>query len=130
MEKWLWNIITEINNKLNIKKILNYEYICNYYNYSNIDNAYKPIITLSNISSKYVTITNTTTNKEAFTINNLTNSDVIYIDNMMGTITDSNNNNRLVDSNRSWVELCRGTNNFSVNGVCSINIEAYYPIMV
>lgn len=100
------------------------------YNYSNMDNAYKPVITLSGISSNKITLTNTTTDKEPFYIENLTNSDTIYIDNMMGTITDSKGNNRLVDSNRSWIELCKGSNTFSVSGTCNIKVVAYYPIMV
>ena len=95
-----------------------------------MDNAYKPVITLSGISSNKITLTNTATNKEPFYIENLTNSDTIYIDNMMGTITDSKGKNRLVDSNRSWIELCKGSNTFSVSGTCNIKVVAYYPIMV
>ena len=60
---------------------------------------------------------------------NLTNSDIIYIDNMMGTITDSNGKSRLLDSNRSWVELCIGSNSFSVTGTCNIRVESYFPMM-
>lgn len=100
------------------------------YNYSNANNVYKPVITLSGISSSSITITNTTTNKEPFYINNLTSSDTIYIDNMFGTITDHNGNNKLMNSNRSWIELSKGLNSFSVEGSCNIRIEAYYPIMV
>ena len=100
------------------------------YNYSNADNIYKPVITLSNISSSSITIENKTTNKEPFYINNLANSDTIYIDNMFGTITDRNGNNKLMNSNRSWIELSKGLNSFSVEGSCNIRIEAYYPMMV
>jgi len=99
------------------------------YNYSNVDNAYKPVITLSEISSSSITLTNTTTNI-TFSIDNLTKSDKIYIDNMMGTITDSNNKNRLNDSNRNWIELKKGLNKISVGGTCKVKIESYYPVML
>ena len=99
-------------------------------NYSNVDNNYKPIITLSNINSDTITLTNTTTGKDSFTINNLTNSDVIYIDNLMGTITDANGNNKIMDSNRSWIELCKGVNNIVITGECSVKVESYFPMMV
>lgn len=116
--------------KHSIREILSNEKTFEIYNYSNADNSYKPVITLSNITSNYVTLTNNTTKKEAFRIENLTKSDTIYIDNLMGTITDANNNNRLTDSNRAWVELCKGSNMFSVGGTCAIRVEAYYPMMV
>ena len=100
------------------------------YNHSNSDNNYKPVIKLSNISTDSISLTNETTKKTSFFINNLTNSDIIYIDNLMGTITDEQGNNRLMDSNRSWIELCKGYNSILVDGICDIKIEAYYPIMV
>ena len=99
-------------------------------NYSNIDNNYKPIITLSNISSSSITITNTTTGKTSFTISNLNNSDKIYIDNLMGTIRDANGNNKISNSNRSWIELKKGGNVITVTGSCSMEIESYFPMMV
>ena len=105
------------------------EKIFDVYNYSNVDNAYKPVITLSEISTSTITLTNTT-NNIAFTINNLTSSDIIYIDNMMGTITDSKNRNRLNDSNRDWIELTKGLNKISVSGTCKVKIESYYPVMI
>ena len=111
------------------RQVLKNEKTFDVYNYSNVDNAYKPVITLSEISTSSVTLTNTTTNN-SFSINNLTKSDTIYIDNMMGTITDSKNNNRLKDSNRSWIELAKGLNKISVSGTCNIKIESYYPVMV
>lgn len=116
--------------KHSIREILSGEKTFEVYNYSNIDNAYKPVITLSNISSTSVTITNDTTKKQSFNIKNLTNSDIIYIDNMMGTVVDAQNNNKLTDCNRSWVELCKGSNTFSLEGKCQVTIEAYYPMMV
>ena len=100
------------------------------YNHSNFDNNYKPIIILSNIASDYITLTNETTGKTPFYIENSTNSNSIYIDNLMGTITDENSNNKLMDSNRSWIELSKGLNVISVDGICDINIKAYYPVMV
>lgn len=125
-----FKVLTPYGYKHYIREISKSEKTFEIYNYSNIDNAYKPVITLSNISSNSVTLTNNTTKKEPFHIENLTNSDVIYIDNVMGTITDAQNNNRLTNSNRAWIELCKGSNMFSIDGKCDIKIEAYYPMMV
>ena len=113
-----------------IKKIISNEKPFKINIYSNIDNAYKPLITLTNISSDKIVLTNTTNNKGSFIIENLSNSDIIYIDNMFGTITDSRGNNRLTSSNRNWVELSKGANTFTLQGNCNIEIEAYYPMMV
>lgn len=99
-------------------------------NYSNIDDNYKPVITLSNISSSSITITNTTTGKTSFTISNLTSSDKIYIDNLIGTIRDANGNNKISNSNRNWIELKKGRNVITVTGSCSMEIESYFPMMV
>ena len=45
-------------------------------------------------------------------------------------IVDSKGNNKLSNSNRKWIELTKGLNTLSIDGVCDIRIEAYYPIMV
>lgn len=116
--------------KHNVRQIAKGETRFEIENYSNIDNNYKPIITLSNISSNSITITNTTTEKTSFTISNLTSSDKIYIDNLMGTIRDANGNNKISNSNRSWIELKKGKNVITVTGSCSIQIESYFPMMV
>lgn len=113
-----------------IRQVYSNEKNFDVYNYSNFDNAYKPMVTLSNISSSDIILKNKTTDKEAFTISNLTTSDVITIDNKMGIIVDSKNVNKLSNSNRSWIELVKGLNTFSVTGNCNILIEAYYPMMV
>ena len=98
-------------------------------NSSNIDKPYKPIIELKNISSKNIQISNLTTNKSPFIINNLSNKDII-IDNTIGTITDVDGNNLIMSSNRKWIELVKGYNSILVEGNCDIIFKAYYPIMV
>ena len=100
------------------------------YNYSNCDNNYKPVITLGNISSDNIIITNNTTGKTPLEIYGLRDISNICIDNKMGTILDSKKNNLITNSNRSWIELSKGMNDFSVEGSCSLIIESYYPIMV
>lgn len=100
------------------------------YNYSNCDNNYKPVITLGDISSDYIIITNNTTGKTPLEIYDLRDISNICIDSKMGTILDSKKNNLITNSNRSWIELSKGTNDFSVEGSCSLIIESYYPIMV
>ena len=113
-----------------IREISSGEKVFDIYNYSNIDNAYKPVITLSRISSKNITLTNTTTNKEPLSITEANSLGTVYIDNLTGTITDRNRSSKLTNSNRSWIELRKGLNKFSVDGACNIVVEAYYPIMV
>ena len=99
------------------------------YNYSNSDNKYKPLITITDIASENVSIKNNTTNKEAFELYGTLNKE-IYVDGKMGTIQDSENNNLINESNRKWIELCKGVNEISVEGICTLTIEAYYPMMV
>ena len=112
-----------------IREILPTEKTFDIYNYSNVDNAYKPVVTLSKITTDTITLTNKTLGK-SFSIKNLTKSDTIYIDNLMGTITDAIGNTKLANSNRNWIELCKGLNSFSVSGTCNIKMECYYPVMV
>lgn len=125
-----FKILSPFGYKHYVREVYSNEKKFDVYNYSNFDNAYKPVITLSKISSSSITLKNITTNKEGFTISNLTSSDIITIDNKMGTIVDSKNINKLSNSNRSWIELIKGLNTFSVTGNCNIKIEAYYPVMV
>ena len=49
---------------------------------------------------------------------------------MMGIITNSNNENLIMNSNRSWITLTKGINQISVDGDCDITFKSYYPIMV
>lgn len=98
-------------------------------NPSNISKPYKPIIELKNIMTPSITITNTTSNKNSFTIENLSDKDV-YIDNMMGTVTDSDGKNLIMNTNRSWIELEKGKNIINVEGDCTITFISYYPSMV
>lgn len=113
-----------------IKEVPSKEKTFKLYNHSNSNNNYKPVIKLSNISTNNITLTNVTTGKTPFHIENLSKSDTIYIDNLMGTITDANGNSKLTNSNRSWIELSKGSNTIVVDGSCDIKVEAYYPIMV
>ena len=57
-------------------------------------------------------------------------SEIIYIDNLMGTIRDAKGNNKISNSNRNWIELKKGRNVITVTGSCSIHIESYFPMMV
>ena len=99
------------------------------FNESNTSKNYKPIIEISNISSNAITITNLTSGKTPFLINNLSNKN-ITIDNMIGTIFDSQGNNLIMNSNRKWIELVKGENLIQVEGSCNIVFKAYYPVMV
>ena len=99
------------------------------FNESNVSNNYKPIIEITNISSEEISITNLSTKKTSFLINNLSNKDVI-IDNTIGTIFDSDGNNLIMNSNRKWIELVKGENLIQVEGNCDITFKAYYPVMV
>lgn len=125
-----FQVLTPYGYKHYIREVSSGERRFEIYNFSNIDNAYKPVIVLRDITTNYIRLTNTTTNKEPFLIENLTKGEVIYIDNERGIIMDSSNENRLNNSNRSWVELCKGANIFSVEGTCNVRIEAYYPMLV
>ena len=87
-------------------------------------------LTLKNISSDNITITNHTTGKTPLEISNLHGETQVYIDNKMGTITGFNGNNLINHSNRSWIELAKGENYLSIEGSCTVLVEAYYPIMV
>lgn len=100
------------------------------YNYSNYDDSYKPVITLKNISSDEITITNQTTGKAPFDIYNLNGNTEIIVDGKMGTIINSEGKNLINNSNRNWIELKKGENIFTVEGNCSITMESYYPVMV
>lgn len=97
-------------------------------NYSNISKPHKPIIELKNVSSDTITIKNATTNKDPFVINNISKD--IFIDNALGTITDIDGNNLIMNSNRKWIELVKGDNSILVEGECTVIFKAYYPIMV
>lgn len=99
------------------------------FNESNTSKNYKPIIEISDISSNAITITNLTSGKTPFLINNLSSKN-ITIDNMIGTIFDSQGNNLIMNSNRKWIELVRGENLIQVDGKCNIVFKAYYPVMV
>ena len=101
----------------------------NIVNPSNVSKAYKPIMEIKNISDKEITITNTTTNKSSFVINDVAGKDV-FIDNMIGTVVDSDGNNLILNTNRKWIELEKGNNLIKIVGDCEITFKSLFPIMV
>ena len=121
--------LSQYGYKYYTKKVVNPTNEFNVLNSSNINKPYKPVIELKNISSENIQISNLTTNKSPFIINNLSNKDII-IDNTIGTITDIDGNNLIMNSNRKWIELVKGYNSILVEGNCDIIFKAYYPVMV
>lgn len=101
----------------------------NIYNPSNVKKNYKPVIELSNIQGDSVVISNKLIDKEPFEVNNLSGKD-IFIDCMIGTITDEDGKNLIMNSNRKWVELQKGDNQILVEGDCQVTFKSYYPVMV
>ena len=121
--------LSQYRYKYYTKKVVNPTTEFKVLNSSNINKPYKPVIELKNISSENIQISNLTTNKSPFIINNLSNKDII-IDNTIGTITDVDGNNLIMNSNRKWIELVKGYNSILVEGNCDIIFKAYYPVMV
>lgn len=121
--------LSQYGYKYYTKKVVNPTTEFEILNSSNINKPYKPVIELKNISSENIQISNLTTNKSPFIINNLSNKDII-IDNTIGTITDIDGNNLIMNSNRKWIELVKGYNSILVEGNCDIIFKAYYPVMV
>ena len=121
--------LSQYGYKYYTKKVVNPTTEFKVLNSSNINKPYKPVIELKNISSENIQISNLTTNKSPFIINNLSNKDII-IDNTIGTITDIDGNNLIMNSNRKWIELVKGYNSILVEGNCDIIFKAYYPVMV
>ena len=103
--------------------------VFNIVNPSNLSKPYKPVIEIRNILDSNISISNTTTNKTALTISNTLNKNIV-IDNKMGTITDSEGNNLILNSNRKWIELEKGSNLIAVDGDCDITFKSYFPVMV
>lgn len=98
-------------------------------NNSNVNKPCKPIIELTNISSEVIQITNLTTEKAPFIINTQS-SKMILIDNETGVITNENNENLIMNSNRKWIELTKGDNSIMIEGNCDVLFKFYYPVMV
>ena len=121
--------LSQYGYKYYTKKITNTDEEFKVLNDSNINKPYKPIIELKNISSDSIKISNLTTLKSPFIINNLSNKDIV-IDNTIGTIVDIDGNNLIMNSNRKWIELVKGYNSILVEGDCDIVFKAYYPVMV
>lgn len=124
-----FKVLSPYGYKKQVVKIKSEDGYVNIYNPSNVKKNYKPIIELSNIQSESVVISNKLIDKEPFEINNLSGKD-IFIDCMIGTITDEGGKNLIMNSNRKWVELQKGDNHISVEGDCQVTFKSYYPVMV
>lgn len=98
-------------------------------NTSNVNKPCKPIIELSNISSETIKITNLTTEKSPFILNTQSSKNIV-IDNETGVITNDNNENLILNSNRKWIELVKGDNSILVEGNCDIVFKVHCPVMV
>lgn len=98
-------------------------------NLSNVNKEYRPIIELNNIQTDTITISNLTYPSEDFILTDIAIGSNVIIDNEIGTITDSNGNNLIMNSNRKWIGLKRGRNRLQITGDCSAKVKSLYPIM-
>lgn len=101
-----------------------------FYNYSNVVDFYKPIIEIENLGNEnnVITIKNTTTGDEEFSITGLKNMEKVIIDNQIGYVVNSNDVNLISKCNRKWVRLSKNTSNLEFKGNCNITIKAQFPI--
>lgn len=98
-------------------------------NRSNVDNSYKPIMFIKNLgdTSNVITIKNLSNNIE-FIIENLEADEVVTIDCLMGTVFNSNKENRLANCNRQWISLGKGNNLFKISGKSEVKFDCQFPI--
>lgn len=98
-------------------------------NPSNLNKAYKPVLSISQNKSNVISLKNNSNNLEPLVLDNLGAIGEIIVDNEIGVVTDSKGANLMKHCNRKWLELERGTNEIVVSGDCVITIESLYPIM-
>lgn len=101
-----------------------------FYNYSNVDDNYAPIIEIENVGDEgnVISIRNLTTNKDALVINGLKNGEKIIIDNLIGSVLDLNGNNLISKCNRKWFKMTKNNNLIRFEGKAKISIKAQYPM--
>lgn len=125
-----FEILENFTYKFQNKKIVkdNFSKYNTVYNYSNFEDEYKPLLELKNIQSSEIRIENKTSNK-ILILSNLPLGKDIFVDNEMGVIVDSDENNLIKYSNRDWITLKKGSNNIVITGSCDyIKIKSMYPI--
>lgn len=103
------------------------EYI---YNYSNVERDYRPILEITNdgTTSTVISIKNTTSNDDAFTITGLDAGQKVYVDCLIGTVLDDSGNNLISKCNRKFLKMSDGGTNIEFSGSASIVFKAQFPV--
>lgn len=99
---------------------------------SNISDPYYPKIKLINYGYKdnHITITNNTNGKK-LEIEGVNNQEIIYIDCAIGSVVNSNNENRFDTLyNYDFISLENGNNDISLSGSCAIEFICEFPIIL
>lgn len=101
-----------------------------FYNYSNVNHDYAPIIEIENLGDEKseIKITNLTTSSEAFIIKGLKVGEKVVIDNLIGTVVNSLGENLISKCNRKWVKIGKDNNNIRFEGKSNMVLKAQYPI--
>ena len=99
-------------------------------NPSNLNKTYKPVLSISEIKSNVISLDNISNDSMALVLDNLNTIDEIIVDNEVGVVTDSKDNNLMKHCNRKWLEFQKGSNEIKIDGDCVVTIESLYPIMM
>ena len=101
-----------------------------FYNYSNVIDDYSPIIEIENLGneSNVISIANVTSQGEAFTITGLSNGEKVIVDNLIGTVVNSNGVNEISKCNRKWLRMNKDSSLIRFEGNAKITFKAQYPV--
>jgi phage-related protein len=102
-----------------------------YFNPSNVDKYYKPLIKIELIgNTTQVRIKNLNVNNEEMILSNLTVGETITIDSETQQIESSTGNERISHFNFVYPRLIQGINKLEITGRCKITIISQFPMMI
>lgn len=104
-----------------------------FYNYSNVEHDYAPIIELKNLGdeSTILSMLNTNRKDEAFEITGLKKDQTVIVDMLTGVVQDILTKENLMSKcNLKFLKMSEGGCNIKFNGMCQVVFKAQFPIMV
>jgi phage-related protein len=103
--------------------------VVKYYNPSNVDRFYKPLIKIETMS-KTIKIKNIDINNEETIFSDLTIGEIITIDSETLQIQSDTGNERISNFNFVYPRLTQGLNRLEITGKCKITITSQFPIIM
>ncbi|MGL4453628.1 MAG: phage tail domain-containing protein [Clostridium sp.] len=125
-DSYVYTPVVDYKYRVNGSKVININCL------DNVNDKYYPKMEIIQFDKDCsdVSIRNTTIGNDAFVIKNLKENENVEIDHLLKSVDSNIELFKLKDTNRKWLYLKRGQNEFEITGDCDIRFTVQYALKV